>query len=212
LYAEREEFRQRQKETTFHPYETRSQYVTTKKLTTPSIATETIIRQFGVKDPDHEGHNHDGLFRSTAEFYRCLDMIVDTQAEWQELDVVGRKGEYNCKAYTRDPKAVLQEILDNPKIKNKVVWAPRRMYDQAGDRVYTDLYSTHWWWKTQVATTYNFVLTQGIGQQNLRKPLEQDDNPDNLIVRQNNARGLFGYCYGVAFVHDDWECCRVRTI
>jgi hypothetical protein len=186
--------------------------VTTKKLVIPSIQSAPNIKKFGIKDPDHEGHNYDGLFKSIVDFRKRLDIIADTQAEWNELEVKGRNEEYTCTAWMRDPMAVLQEILDNSKIKDKVVWAPRRMYDEAGLRVYTDLYTTEWWWKMQVASTYDLGLTLGIGQQDLREPYEQDDNSDNLDVRQNITRWLFRHGYGVAVVYDDWQCPRIRTI
>jgi hypothetical protein len=178
-------------------------------LTSPFIHEIPEIKKFGVKDPDHEGQSHDGLFENTGDFFQRLDMITRTQAEWQEMDVRGRNGEFSCKAWMRDPMAVLQEILDNRAIEGKVVWAPRRMYDVDGNRVYTDLYNSHWWWETQVSSSYHFVLTEDPYQS---KPGEQDDNSHNLNVRQSTPWWFFRNGDRVAFVHDDWKCPRIRTV
>jgi len=129
------------------------------------MSTRSDIKKWGVREPGIECDN--GLFRSITEFYKRLDDIQATQAAWLECDIEDRKGQFKCKAWMRDPMAVLQEILDNPMIKDKVVWAPRKMYDQAGNRVYTDLYTTDWWWEMQVSTTYNSLLIQGNTRQNL---------------------------------------------
>jgi Plavaka transposase len=134
--------------------------VTTKKLTTPFIHEASEIKNWGVRDPYHEGHDHPGLFRSLRDFFQRLETLEGTQAGWQELEIKGPNGEYKSKAWMRDPLAVLQEILENRTIDDKVVWAPRRMYDQAGNRVYTDLHTTDWWWDTQVSTMYHLVLTE----------------------------------------------------
>lgn len=113
------------------------------------MSTRPDIKKWAVTEPGIEGHS--GLFRSVTEFYKRLDDIQATQVPWLECDVEDRKGEFKCRYWMRDPVAVLQEILDNQTIKDKVVWAPRKMYDQTGNRVYTDLHSTDWWWQMQVS-------------------------------------------------------------
>jgi Plavaka transposase len=177
--------------------------VTTKKLTTPFIHERSEIQKFGVKDPYHDGQDHAGLFENVNAFFRPLLTLTATLAEWKEMEVTDPKGAYKCKGYRRDVLAVLQEILDNPCISDKVVWAPRRMYDEAGNRVYTDLHTANWWWETQVSTIiYHLVLNVGEGRTS--NWWEQHDNSDHLNVRQDLTRGLFGQCDGVASIHDDW--------
>ena len=70
--------------------------------------------------------------------------------KWDEAVVTHCEGHMNFRVWMRDPLGVLQEILDNPLIKDKVVWAPRKIYDSNNQRVYTDLYTSDWWWETQV--------------------------------------------------------------
>ena len=63
---------------------------------------------------------------------------------WEEGDIKNHKGMYRCKVWKRDPLGVLQEILENGTIKDKVVWAPSKAYDHVRERVYTDLYTSDW--------------------------------------------------------------------
>jgi hypothetical protein len=67
------------------------------------------------------------------------------------MEIVGPNGKYKCKAWMRNPLAVLQEILENPTLKDKVVWAPQKAYDATGNRVFTDLHTSEWWWEIQVS-------------------------------------------------------------
>jgi hypothetical protein len=139
----------REKCATF-PFEDHDQYGTFKKLTYRTFPTNTEIETWATtKWPTKHAP---GMFRSVDDFWNKLDKITETHVDWMGGDLQHRDNHYSCKFHIRDPLAVLQEMLDNPTIKDKVVWAPRKIYDQAGKRVYTDLHSTKWWWEMQVYT------------------------------------------------------------
>ena len=53
------------------------------------------------------------------------------------------------KFYARDSLAVLQEILENPALADKCVWEPERVTNGDGERVYTDMHDSEFWWNTQ---------------------------------------------------------------
>lgn len=134
---------------------------------------------------------------------------------WQEADIRGRTEDYHCKAYKRNPLAVLQEILENSAIKDKMVWAPRKTFDHAGKRVYTDLHTSEWWWRMQVCIDKRDSLLTSKGTRQTAQPVEprkSNDNSDHPDVRQNPTRGLFRHGYRLAFIHVNRECRRVRTI
>ena len=123
--------------------------MTAKKLTEPKLATAPEINKWGVRKFAFD--KHEGLFRSAKDFYKRLDMICELHVEWEE-GIIG-KGPGVGKAWIRDPLAVLQEILDNPGLKDKTVWAPQKVYDDLRKRIYTDLHTSDWWWETQAFTT-----------------------------------------------------------
>lgn len=107
----------------------------------PTIATRQEIQKWGIKKYASD-ETARGLFRHPEDFFNRLDTIVGTQAGWQEGEVKDHKGMYICKCWMRNPLAVLQEIMENCGLKELMVWAPVKMYDQAGNRVYTDLHTS----------------------------------------------------------------------
>jgi Plavaka transposase len=136
-----------------------------KKLTQPTMATRPDIEKYGTLK--YAFPPHPGLFRSAKDLYRRLDEIRGTQAPWYKC---GGNKKSKFTAFIRDPVAVLQEILENSGLKGKVVYAPRKLYDPNGKRVYTDLYTTDWWWEMQASATDNSGLTQGNGRRGLWRP------------------------------------------
>jgi Plavaka transposase len=118
-------------------------------LTYPKLCTRPEVEKFGTEryasHPDTKG-----LFRHATDFYNRLEVLTETHSPWLTGQIKGRDENYKCEAYMRDPLAVLQEIFDNPALADKMVWGPRKIFDHAGKRVYTDLHTSDWWWETQV--------------------------------------------------------------
>ena len=79
------------------------------------------------------------------------------QADWIETSV-NDPDNPPVKYYKRDTLAVLAEILSTPILKDKCVWAPVKMYDTSGNRVYTDIHTGDWMWKQQVIRLLRFCL------------------------------------------------------
>jgi hypothetical protein len=146
---EREEFIANQQNNRFYPFADRDQYETAKKLTIPTIATRAEIEKWALRKSftDHRP----GLFNSTKEFFNCLDTLTETMAPWEKQTIRDKEGKKpKVVYYKRDTAAVLQEILESPMVKDMCVWAPIKMYSQEGERVYTDLHTSDWWWDMQV--------------------------------------------------------------
>jgi len=49
----------------------------------------------------------------------------------------------------RDSLAVMHDILTDIDLANDMVWAPKKLYDRDGNRVYTELWTGDWWWSMQ---------------------------------------------------------------
>jgi Plavaka transposase len=131
--------------------------VTAKKLATPTIATTSEIKKWGLRRSYRDPR--EGLFNTTEEFYNCLDKIADTQADWIEATIIDpENGRTPVKYYRRDTLAVLAEILSTPVLKDKCVWTPVKMYDGSGNRVYTDIHTGDWMWTQQVICLTHSLL------------------------------------------------------
>jgi hypothetical protein len=84
-----------------------------------------------------------------------MPAIRDTLAPWTKQTIRDEQGKRpDVTNFKRDADAVLQEILDNPKVKDICVLSPRKVYGEEGVRVYTGIETGHWWWDMQVALKY----------------------------------------------------------
>jgi hypothetical protein len=45
----------------------------------------------------------------------------------------------------RDVLAVVQDILSDPLVAKDMIWAPTKLYDQDGNRVFAELCTGNWW-------------------------------------------------------------------
>jgi len=67
----------------------------------------------------------------------------------------------NMHFWARDSLAVLQEILETPALADKCLWNPRRVTNADGERVYTDIGDSDWWWDMQVILCWNSIDIRG---------------------------------------------------
>ena len=140
----------------FAPFQSEGQYLTAKDLSTPRLSSRANIFKWGLKRPGSR-LPEDSLFESHREFYSCLDIIADCQSTWESVDIMDSSSppKIFTKYWKRDSLAVLQEILENPAIKDKCVWEPQKNYNSEGERVYTDMHTGDWWWDIQVISWFN---------------------------------------------------------
>ena len=55
--------------------------------------------------------------------------------------------------WRRDPVECVHELIGNPAFKEYISYIPERVYtDDAGhDRIYDEMWTSDWWWETQVS-------------------------------------------------------------
>jgi hypothetical protein len=184
--------------------------VTAKKLTYPSIYSRAEIEKFGTRKWNPKD-NSPGKFPTVQAFYNVFVEIINTQAGWQKGEIRDVEGEFSCVFYTRDITAVLQEAWDNPSIADKVVYAPSKVFDANGNRVFTGLHDTDWWWNVQVLTNCYSMLIPGKNRHNHPQD-EQNLNAYRFSLRQSRFRVVLWLCSGVAIVHGARQRCRIRKI
>ena len=54
--------------------------------------------------------------------------------------------------WLRDPVACMQELIGNAVFRNKIAYAPEKVYTDSGAQTwcYDKMWTSNWWWKTQV--------------------------------------------------------------
>ena len=51
----------------------------------------------------------------------------------------------------RNPIVAVQDILEHPLFKEHLSYAPVKQMDSSGQHIYAEIWTTEWWWKTQVS-------------------------------------------------------------
>jgi hypothetical protein len=140
----------------YYPFDSSNQQQLARDLSFPVLLTEQRITQIGVKSKHSYLRGSDVPFNSYKDFIGRMDELLRTQSLWQPRRFSDQTRSYpwsgGVKFYARDALAVLQEILENPGLADKCIWEPERVTNGDGERVYTDLHDSEFWWKTQVDT------------------------------------------------------------
>jgi Plavaka transposase len=138
----------------YFPYENVEQYDLARAMTNPCIQNRTLIDRICVKGTFLKP---DVAFASVDDFLGRLDSMKACYTGWVEKEVRpidGDVSEWGTPRYwCKDALAVLQEILENPFLNGKCVWAPVREFNEEEDRIYTDMHSGDWWWEMQVPSS-----------------------------------------------------------
>jgi hypothetical protein len=84
----------------------------------------------------------------------CIEMLPDGGPRWKQLAITPEYGtplEPITLLY-RDPLEAVADILSRPVFANHMEFAPRKIWKDVdqGKRVYSEMSSGNWWWRTQV--------------------------------------------------------------
>lgn len=154
---ERDTLKQRRQENIYFPFENSAQFYLAEAFARPDIQSKDRIVRTCVLGRDR--FLRDGAaFSSYNDFITCLDIIRNTQAPWVQREIKWKPGSTtwrgHIKYWQRDSLAVLQEMLENPALKDFCVWAPVQETSEDGERIYTDIHTSEWWWNIQVYSTF----------------------------------------------------------
>lgn len=77
-------------------------------------------------------------------------------------DQVGEDGRTlleDLELWRRDPVECVNELMGNPAFKNYISYVPEHVYadDVGQDRIYDEMWTADWWWKTQVSRRLIFI-------------------------------------------------------
>jgi len=135
----------------YYPFDSELQYLMAKDLSTPTLHPQNDIERVAV----HGKYVKDeARFDSYRHFIEKFDEMLRCQSLWQSYTFADATNSTpwstGMRYWCRDTLAVLQEMLENPALADKCVWQPEKNIDGNGDRIYTDLHDSDWWWKMQV--------------------------------------------------------------
>jgi Plavaka transposase len=145
---------QKRMQQNFYPYLSHEQYCLAKALSTPRLATNTMIRAIAIDGSNSFLKKGIG-FSSIKDFLSGIDEMTSCQTPWENVEIVNKDGDESwgprLTYYKRNTAAVLEEILGNESLIDKCVYAPIKEYGSNHERVYTDMHVCDWWWETQVS-------------------------------------------------------------
>jgi hypothetical protein len=129
-----------------------------KDMSYPKLLVKKRCIAFGVESQHSYLRGSQAPFQSYEDFISRIDEMVRNQSMWEgrrfSKSLAGNSDEHlfarGVKYWVRDPLVAVQEILENKSLVDKCVWAPRKIINSEGERVYTDLHDTDWWWDMQV--------------------------------------------------------------
>jgi hypothetical protein len=138
----------------YYPYSSYNQFRLAASVASPKLLPANVIQKVAVDGGD-AFIPADLAFSSTNDFLARIDQLSALQSTWRQGTLTNQRSGVSwatdVKFWHRDPLAVLQEIFENPDLKDSCVWEPVKQYNSEGDRVYTDMYTGDWWWRLQVS-------------------------------------------------------------
>ena len=101
-------------------------------------------------------------FASSKELHQLIDSIDDGDAPWQCLTIghqtaapvdspLWQQKKYDV--WFRDPRIVLNNMLSNPDFKDGLDYAPRLVYGEQHERIWSDFMTGNWAW-TQCVSSF----------------------------------------------------------
>jgi hypothetical protein len=79
----------------------------------------------------------------------------------------------------RDPVRCIEFLMKQPAYKEDIAYAPSREYNDAGERMYSEINSGDWWWRMQVSTAFFKRRCQSVSS------LTTVNSPDRKAYRCN---------------------------
>ncbi|KAI0764847.1 hypothetical protein C8Q74DRAFT_1370751 [Fomes fomentarius] len=140
----------------FTPFEDREEWELASWLVSSGLSQEAIEEYLTL--PITCGHTQPS-FKNKYTFLKKLDQLP-AGPEWtcDEWDIIGEvlneNGDKKTKPvelWCRNPVECIRELLGNPKFKEHLHYAPKKLFWDANgtDHIYSEMWTGDWWWDTQ---------------------------------------------------------------
>ena len=87
--------------------------------------------------------------RSADHFRELIHEMEDgLGCEWEKetIDIEGSYVDY----WYRNPIAIIRYIFSHPQFLQHLKYAPIKDYNSSGERIYSEMWTSNWWWRQQV--------------------------------------------------------------
>ena len=153
----------------WYPFSNPHEFKQARWMIESSLSKSSVDRYFC----DGRCTSSEVAFTSGWTLYKQLDRMYPElgpdswkihEANWS-LDV-GRSRRTTY--YYRSPLSCIEYLLKQACFRDHLVYAPVREYNQAGERMYSEMHTADWWWSTQVRysplryTCYTFLTIRRI--------------------------------------------------
>jgi hypothetical protein len=139
---------------TYWPFDNIEQWMLAKALIFPSPLSNKGIRNLAVER--HCPWIIPGKgFKSVSDFRKRLDQLPAKGGEWRQSYVTQGPTAPQWSPpivpfWYRDSLDVLKEILGDVRLAKDMKWAPERLINADGERLYSELWTGDWWPQIQV--------------------------------------------------------------
>jgi hypothetical protein len=99
--------------------------------------------------------NAESLFDTWGDWERRVQQVSQKGGQFERTFLLRsqRDPEWAPPAlrfYKRNSLEILKEIVGDVKVVEHMKWAPEKVYNSKGDRLYSELWTGDWWWRIQV--------------------------------------------------------------
>jgi hypothetical protein len=125
-----------------------------QQLCIPVLRSKKIVQAFATPGPNRSFVGEWG-FKNEKEFYDLLDKLEHLGNVWH-LNTLNKRDDSpawvpeEIKFYYKDSMEIVKHLVGDKRLEPFTRWAPAKLYDAEGNRVYTDLWNSDWWWDEQV--------------------------------------------------------------
>jgi hypothetical protein len=97
----------------------------------------------------------ESCFESWGAFQRQVQQVEAKGGEWKRY-IINRSDQdptwypVQIRFWARDSLEILKELVGDVKVAENMKWAPEKVYNSEGKRLYSELWTGDWWWKMQV--------------------------------------------------------------
>ena len=97
----------------------------------------------------------ESCFESWGEFRRLIQNVEEKGGKWHRkvLHRVDKDPSWypvQVRFWERNSLDILKELVGDIKVAEHMKWAPEKVYNSKGERLYSELWTGDWWWRKQV--------------------------------------------------------------
>ena len=97
----------------------------------------------------------ESLFEMWGDWERRVQQVSVKGGQFEREFVLRSAGDPSwvpaaLRFHKRNSLDILREIVGDVKVAEHMKWAPEKVYNSKGDRLYSELWTGDWWWRMQV--------------------------------------------------------------